>query len=267
MSLGQLYLRTGAPQRAVELLRPLTAVSSGTGSATLGANPDLHFTLGQAYLALRDTRRAESSLTLITAKHSEAATQKMVEFLSKNLTPEDLCCFSGSLPSGTRDTLYAETIALCKSRGAVSLLDGRGVPFRAGSRAKPTAIKPNIDEIEELFGEPVRGVHHLALKGKKLLDSGIPYVFISLGADGAIALHENDCMLCVPPLVDAVDTVGCGDAFVAGMMVAWKRKFSFTESCRLAVACGAAKALREGPSSLNADKAWQFMEEVGVTAV
>ena len=32
-----------------------------------------------------------------------------------------------------------------------------------------------------------------------------------------IALHESDCLLCTPPQVDTLDTVGCGDAVMAGL--------------------------------------------------
>ena len=52
--------------------------------------------------------------------------------------------------------------------------------MKLGVRAKPTVLKPNGVELEEFFGEQVQGVHHMALKGKLLLDRGIPYVFISL---------------------------------------------------------------------------------------
>jgi len=82
-----------------------------------------------------------------------------------------------------------------------------------------------------------------------------------------IALHDSDCLLCVPPQVKSVDTVGCGDALMGGLLVAWSRKFSFPEMCRLAIACGASKAMHEGPHSVSRDEVWQLMEDVKITAV
>jgi len=134
-------------------------------------------------------------------------------------------------------------------------------------RSKPLMLKPNITELEELFGEQIKGVHHIALKGKRLIDMGIQFAFISLGADGMIAIHGTDCLLCSPPQVKVVDTVGCGDALVAGVLVAQKRKFSFSETCRMAIACGASKSMHEGPGVVTRDEVWQLMEDVRITAI
>jgi fructose-1-phosphate kinase PfkB-like protein len=96
---------------------------------------------------------------------------------------------------------------------------------------------------------------------------GIEYVFISLGSDGMIAIHENDCLLCSAPSVKAIDQVGTGDALVGGLLVGYARKFSFSEMCRMAIACGASKAMHRGPGSITRDEVWQLMEEVKVRSI
>jgi tagatose 6-phosphate kinase len=190
-----------------------------------------------------------------------------MRFVGKHLAEGDRWCFTGSIPPGFDDDLYAKMIKLCRGAGIDTFLDTRGKALRLGVRAKPLALKPNITELEELFGEQIKGVHHMALKGKKLLDRGVPYVFISLGSDGMIALHESDCLLCVPPQVKTVDPVGCGDALMAGVLVAAQRQFSFSETCRLAIACGASKAMHEGPHTVSREEVWQLMEDVKITAI
>jgi fructose-1-phosphate kinase PfkB-like protein len=156
---------------------------------------------------------------------------------------------------------------MCRDRGTSCLLDTRGIPLKVGVRAVPLVVTPNHMELEEFFGEEIKGVHHIALMGKRLIDLGVGYVFITLGDDGVIAIHENDCLLCTPPVVKTVDTVGCGDAFAAGIIVALKRKFSFVETCRMAVACGSSKSMHEGPGVVTLDEVWQLMEDVKITAV
>ncbi|MBN1306621.1 MAG: hexose kinase [Chitinispirillaceae bacterium] len=188
-------------------------------------------------------------------------------FAAQYMQPGDFWCCSGSLPKGFSDNTYAALIEKGTAAGIKTVLDSRGQAFKRGVRARPLMIKPNLNELEEFFGEPVQGVHHIALKGKRFLDMGVSYVFISLGADGMIALHKNDCLLCSAPGVPVQDTVGCGDAMVAGVLVAFKRQFSFTETCRMAVACGSAKAMQNGPGMINGTQVWQLMEEVSVTAV
>jgi len=193
---------------------------------------------------------------------------ELLQFVSNFLAKGDQWCFSGSLPKGFDDDFYAKMLKQCCDTGADTFLDTRGKALQLGVQARPLVIKPNSTELEELFGEQIKGVHHLALKGKKLLDRGVGHVFISLGSDGMIALHENDCLLCSPPpQIQTIDTVGCGDAFMAGILVAWKRRFSFSETCRLAVACGASKAMHPGPHTVSRDEIWQLMEEVKIKSV
>jgi 1-phosphofructokinase len=193
---------------------------------------------------------------------------EFLQFVNSYPVQGDQWCFSGNLPNGFDDDFYAKMLKQCKETGADTFLDTRGKALRLGVQSIPLVLKPNSTEIEELFGEQIKGVHHLALKGKNLLDRGVGYVFISLGSDGMIALHENDCLLCSPPPhVQTIDTVGCGDALMAGILVAWKRRFSFSETCRLAVACGASKAMHTGPHTVSRDDIWQLMEEVKIKSV
>jgi tagatose 6-phosphate kinase len=190
-----------------------------------------------------------------------------LKFAVSHLSEGDEWCLSGSIADRLGDDLYARLIAMCKAAGADTFLDTRGKALMLGLGAGPLVLKPNSTELEEIFGEQIQGVHHLALKGKKLLDRGVSHVFITLGSDGVIALHDNDCLLCVPPQVKSVDAVGCGDALLAGVLVAWKRRFSFSETCRLAVACGTSKAMHAGPHGVTRDEVWQLMEDVKITAV
>jgi tagatose 6-phosphate kinase len=216
---------------------------------------------------LDEVSGSSTHISAVTPEVSTRLQHEYTDFAGQLMHPGDHWCFSGSLPKGFSDDSYASLIGLCSDAGGLSLLDSRATPFQKGLRARPTMVKPNLSELEEFFGEQIRGVHHIALKGKRLLDMGITYIFISLGADGMIALHKNDCILCSAPGVTVRDTVGCGDALVAGVLVALKRQFSFTETCRMAVACGSAKAQCYGPGAIDSEAVWQLMEEIQITSV
>lgn len=186
-------------------------------------------------------------------------------FLREFIAENDQWVFSGSLPSGIESDFYSKLIRVCRERGAFPLLDTRGAPLKQGIREHPLVISPNENELEALFQEPIEGIGHLALKGKRLIDSGIETVFITLGEDGVLALHKDECLLCRPPEIRVVDIVGCGDAFLAGVAVARERGFSFHETCRLAVACGTSNAANFGPAEVKVDEIWHFMEKIYVT--
>jgi 1-phosphofructokinase family hexose kinase len=208
-----------------------------------------------------------SHLNSGSPKVSHQVQNAFMRFVGDHLAAGDLWCFCGSIVTGFDDDLYGKMIRRCREAGVDTFLDTRGKPLRYGVRARPAALKPNIAELEELYEEKIRGVRHMALKGKKLLDRGVPYVFISLGYDGMMALHGNECLLCVPPQVRSVDTVGCGDALMAGVLVGWQRCLSFREICRLATACGASKAMHEGPHTVSKEEVKRLMGDVKITAV
>jgi len=188
-------------------------------------------------------------------------------FAEEQVRAGDTWALAGSLPQGFDDDVYGTMVRMCRTNNVTVLLDSRGKALGMGVRAQPSMVKPNISELEAFFGEQIQGVHHMALKGKRLLDMGIEYVFISLGADGMIALHENECLLCSAPRIQALDTVGCGDALDAGVMVGHVRGFSFSEMCRMAVACGASNALHAGAGTISREEVAGLMEEVRIEAV
>jgi len=189
------------------------------------------------------------------------------DFIKKHMHGSDIWALSGSLPVGFEADAYMKLIRMLRAKKALVMLDSQGLALNMGVRAKPSMIKPNLAELESFFGEHVEGVHHIALKGKRLLDMGIEYVFISLGSDGMIAIHKNDCLLCSAPPIEAIDAAGSGDALVAGFLVALTRKFSFVEACRLATACGTSNALHPGEGIVDNDEVWHLMEEVRIEAV
>ena len=189
------------------------------------------------------------------------------EFIEKHMNNGDIWALSGSLPQGFDTDTYLKAIKILKEKGIIVMFDSQGLAFSMGVRAKPNMVKPNSDELEAFFGEPVEGVHHIALKGKRLLDMGIDYVFVSLGSDGMIAVHENDCLLCSAPDIEALDAAGSGDALLAGVIVAKSRNFSFVETCRMGIACGTSNALHHGPGNVDNEEIWRLMEDVRIEAV
>jgi ribokinase len=76
--------------------------------------------------------------------------------------------------------------------------------------------------------------------------AGVPLAVVTLGADGAV-LALGDEVTSVPPfLVDAVDSVGAGDAFCGGLAVAIAEGRPPLEAVRFASAAGALAATRHG---------------------
>ncbi len=98
------------------------------------------------------------------------------------------------------------------------------------------------DECEILTGEttPEAQLH-------ALLAFGAHTAVVKLGIDGALAgTNAGDVLRAAALPVDAVDTVGAGDAFVAGFLVETARDLPLAERLHTAVATGAYACLAHG---------------------
>ncbi|EXI92381.1 MAG: Tagatose-6-phosphate kinase [Candidatus Accumulibacter sp. BA-94] len=72
------------------------------------------------------------------------------------LPDHDCFILSGSVPAGVPAAFCPDLIRRLKVAGKRVLLDSSGDALRHGIAAGPWAIKPNLAELEELVGEPLR---------------------------------------------------------------------------------------------------------------
>ncbi|ERP39342.1 1-phosphofructokinase family hexose kinase [Chitinivibrio alkaliphilus] len=175
--------------------------------------------------------------------------------------------FTGSLAPGYADSTYGELMELCSSHGSSCAVDATGTPLKYAMQYKPCIISPNIAELEKTLAEKIEGIRHIALRGKRLIDEGMEYVFITLGKDGVIALHDDRCYLCTPPVVESFDSVGSGDAFLAGAVVSVLRHDDFETVCRKSVACGVSNALHRGPGEVSHDHLETFLDRISIESI
>ena len=123
------------------------------------------------------------------------------------------------------------------------ILDSSGKLLAEGIKAQPTMIKPNRDEIVTLTGITSTDCQQLVACAQKFQKSGIAYVAISLGCNGAILACDEGVFLGTTPDIPVVNTVGCGDAMVAAFAVGFERGYRPAELLRFALAVSTANAL------------------------
>jgi 6-phosphofructokinase 2 len=153
---------------------------------------------------------------------------------------------AGSIPPGVPDNIYARLIEEAKAQGVKTVLDSDGQWLREGIKAKPTVIKPNVHEAEDLLGTKLKDEASIIQAAKTLVNQGIEVVAISRGPDGLIIATDTQTLSVIPPQVEISSTVGAGDSAVAGMVLSLTRGDTIEDACRLAVAAGTATTLTPG---------------------
>lgn len=175
----------------------------------------------------------------------EADFEQFLEKFSLLLEGADVVAMSGSVPRGLDGSAYQRLTALAKEKGKKVILDTSGRLLADGISAKPTMVKPNIDEIRLLTGKHCDTREELLDAAVKIHREGVEAVVISLGAEGSLLVCEEGIFQAVVPKINAVNTVGCGDAMIAGFALGFEKGMSLPETLRLASAISASAALRE----------------------
>lgn len=155
----------------------------------------------------------------------------------------DVVAMSGSIPRGLDEDAYCKLIQIVKKYDKTVILDTSGKLLEQGIKAKPTMIKPNIDEIRMLTGLSCDNETELVEAAKELKKKGIEIVVISLGKDGSIVVCNEGVFRVKVPQIAAENTVGCGDSMIAGFALGFEQKLSMEECIRKASAISAASAM------------------------
>lgn len=179
----------------------------------------------------------------------------------------EVVTISGSLPKGLKHDIYRKMITIAKAMGKIVILDTSGDALKQGIAAVPTMVKPNQDEIEQLFGVKVRDKNDVIRYAKELHDSGIAYVVISLGKDGALLVCEDGVFQGRPPKVTVVNTVGCGDSMVGAFAAALERKDTAKDALKYAVAVATANAMSPDTGNFNLDTCKELLEQVVIESI
>jgi 1-phosphofructokinase len=171
---------------------------------------------------------------------------------------------AGSIPADLNPAIYGELVTLIKSKGRAVALDTSGQGLHKALPAGPTMIKPNIDELQELVGHSLTTQAEVVQAARTWLERGIALVVISMGADGAIFVEEDEVVLAQPPKVTVQSTVGAGDAMVSGTVAGKIQGFSLAECARLATAFSVSAVSQVGSGLPSAEVLEQFKNQVTI---
>lgn len=152
----------------------------------------------------------------------------------------------GSVPPGLPETIYADFVRVLRADGVRTIVDTSGAPLAAALAARPTLIKPDVEEAEELLGRRLPDDGAVLRAANEIRQSGPEFVVISQGAAGAIGVGPDGAWKALAPAVVAHASVGSGDSMVGGFAIALNEQLGFEEGLRLGTATGTATATVRG---------------------
>ncbi len=171
---------------------------------------------------------------------------RLIEKLDR-IQDGDTLILAGSIPNTLPDDVYERMLERLKDRKIRIVVDATKKLLVNSLKYKPFLIKPNRQEISEIFDVEVESEEDTEKYARKLMEMGAQNVLISLGGDGAMLIDEYGNVHKMGVVKEKViNTVGSGDSMVAGFVAGYEKEKSYPYALKLGSACGNATAFLPG---------------------
>ncbi len=173
----------------------------------------------------------------------------------------------GSLPPGVPSDFYRRIIEQARAAKVSTLLDADRGPLQEGLEAGPTLVAPNLMEAERLLNRALVTRSHFYDAVRRIQELGAESVILSLGSRGVVAAYGSAVFEVIPPTVDAICSIGAGDALNAAFVWSVSQGKDFAEALRWGVAAGTASARLPGLDLANRAQIEEILAGVEVREV
>lgn len=159
----------------------------------------------------------------------------------------DTIVLSGSIPKNISDDAYEKILQRLKYKKVRIVVDAEKSLLINCLPYHPFLIKPNRQELSELFQRNITSKQETEHCARKLINQGARNVIVSLGEDGAILFSEGGKTFHSGVVKEKViNTVGAGDSMVAGFIAGYDQHKDYGYALKLGTACGNATAFSNG---------------------
>lgn len=184
--------------------------------------------------------------TAINTNGPQISENKILELLEKlkTLNESDYLVLSGSIPSSIKDDIYEKICRIVKKQNVKIVVDATKNLLVQALKYNPFLIKPNNEELGEIFDVEIHTKEDAYVYGKKLKEMGAQNVLVSMGKIGAALIDEAGQEYFIKsPEGKRVNTVGSGDSMVAGFIAGFLKYKNYNDALRMGVSAGSASAL------------------------
>ena len=155
----------------------------------------------------------------------------------KKIKKDDVLIISGNIPSSMSQDLY-EILIKEVDRNVKIVVDAESKLLLNTLKYNPFLIKPNRDELGQIFNTTITTVNEAMYYAEKLQELGARNVIVSLDKDGAILVDVNKEHYILRNIEGkVVSSVGAGDSLIAGFVYGIQNDLSYKDSFMMGVAC------------------------------
>lgn len=169
----------------------------------------------------------------------------------------DIVFLAGSVPLGVSDEIYMDICTKMERKEVLVVVDATKNLLKNTLQYHPFLIKPNKQELEEIFGVSITNKQEVVTFAKKLRQMGARNVLVSLSKEGSVFVCENGNVMSMPAHKGKlVNAVGAGDSMVAGFIAGLLEKQDYEYAYKFAAAAASASAFSENLATKEGIKAF-----------
>ncbi|WP_033829491.1 1-phosphofructokinase [Bacillus andreraoultii] len=158
------------------------------------------------------------------------------------ITNEDTIILSGSKPPSLPTDYYKKIVEIVNRKKAEFVIDTTSKELLEILPYHPLLVKPNLEELSEIFSIKMNNREDIIKYGKKLLEAGAKNVIVSMGGEGALLLTSNAVYEGMSPKGTVKNSVGAGDSLIAGFISRYVETSDVVSSFQFGLASGSATA-------------------------
>lgn len=218
VNVARVLTRMGLEARAIVPLEPTS--SEGFIASANRDSIELEIVEVEGALRINTTLLHEGKTTKINAaaqSWSPKEAKRIAETFLNLAKKSEFVVIGGTLPPATTTGWITDLVTEASKRCRV-VVDSSGANLREAIAAGPYLIKPNKEEAQELLGRSILDVVDAADAAHEMIALGAQNVLLSLGSLGSIFASSNATLLAKPAQLQVQNTVGAGDALLAGFI-------------------------------------------------
>jgi tagatose 6-phosphate kinase len=171
------------------------------------------------------------------------AFERLRDAIRRDLAHCRAVVLSGTIAPGGPASLYLECARWARDAGALSVVDAQGEPLIQALAAEPDLVKPNRAELAATVARELDDEAAVRTAMHELVERGAKRVIVTAGRNPTLAFDGATFWRIVSPPITAMNPIGSGDSFTAGLVWRLVHGDDLGEACRWGAAAGTANAL------------------------
>lgn len=228
--------------------------------------------------------------TEINGKGPDISADNQAELYARldGIKAGDVLVLAGSIPGSMPETIYSDIMEKLEGRGIRVVVDATKDLLMNVLKYRPFLVKPNNQELGEIFGVTLTTREEVVPYAKKLIELGAENVIVSMAGEGAAFVAKADGAVVADSAAPGGDVaasdssaegdndyivelreapkgvlkngVGAGDSMVGGFVAGFLESGDVRHAFRLGIASGSASAFSENLATR--DEIMKVLEQV-----